>query len=137
MPKSRARRTVLIAVGLLLAFPIVAIVLSELAEVVVIHTVDASGEPAETRIWLVEDREGHWWIRGDHQSGWGQRARSHPEVTIQRGGQRQHFRAILVPSQREAVTALMREKYGLADWMIAAMRNEDTTIVFRLDPAGH
>ena len=137
MPKRRVRRALLIALGLLLAFPIVSILLSELAEGVVIHTADASGEPAETRIWVVEDSEGRWWIRGAEQAAWTQRAHRHPAVAIERGGQNQHFRAVPAPSQRVAVNALMREKYGLADWMIAAMRNEDTTIVFRLDPAGH
>lgn len=46
---------------------------SERVEVVTLHTVDATGQPQDTRIWTV-DREGSAFIRARHGSGWYARA---------------------------------------------------------------
>jgi hypothetical protein len=39
------------------------IVASEVGEVVILTTVDATGEPVETRLWVV-DLDGRTWLRG-------------------------------------------------------------------------
>ena len=64
---------------LLLALVVVVeVIASESGEVVVVTTVDADGNPAETRLWVV-DHEGSAYLRaGSPQSGWFQQLQPAP-----------------------------------------------------------
>ncbi len=93
---------------------------SESGEVLVLETLDAEGQPQETRIWVVDDA-GTMWVRGGEDSGWVGRLLANPEIRAERAGQRTPFRAVpdRDPAARDRVNALMQEKYGFADTFIA------------------
>ncbi len=109
------------------------IVASELGEVVILTTDDATGEPAETRLWVV-DLEGSAWLRsGSPQSGWFLRIKANPLIRVERGGQPYRYRAVFVPERRAEINALMREKYGWSDAYISLLFGRDEAVPVRLD----
>lgn len=109
-------------------------VAAESGEVVTVTTVDERGAPQATRIWVV-DRDGVQWIRtGSPKSRWMARVKASPEVVIERAGQKHRYRAVSVPEERMAVSALMAEKYGWADRLIRVLIPGDDAQVMRLDP---
>ena len=107
-------------VGLFVLLGLGQLLASESGEVLVLETLDAEGQPHETRIWVVEDA-GAVWVRGDPDSGWVQRLLETPEVRAERAGQQASFRAVpdRDPEARDRVNVLMSEKYGFADRFIA------------------
>jgi hypothetical protein len=128
-----------LAIGLFAALGIAQLVASESGEVLVLETLDAEGEPHETRIWVVDDA-GSLWVRGGADSGWVQRLLANPEIRAERAGQRAPFRAI--PDRdvvrRDRVNTLMREKYGFADRFIAVTLGDadrEGALPIRLDPS--
>jgi len=110
-------------------------VASESGEVVVLTTRDPQGEPHDTRLWVVE-HAGHAWLRaGADVQGWYQRLVASPQVVVERDGESGRYTAVPVPAEREAVHALMREKYGWADRYISLLFGRDDAVPIRLDPA--
>ena len=125
-------------VGLFLLLVLAQLLASESGEVLVLETLDAAGEPHETRIWVVEDA-GAVWVRGDPDSGWVQRLLETPEIRAERGGHQASFLAIpdRDPAARDRVNALMRQKYGFADRFIAVTigdADREGALPIRLDP---
>ena len=125
-------------VGLFLLVGIAQFVASESGEVLVLETLDAEGQPQETRIWLVDDADAVW-VRGRPDSGWVRRLLENPEIRAERAGQQAPFLA--VPDRnvaaRDRVNALMREKYGFADGFIAVTLGDsdrEGALPIRLDP---
>jgi hypothetical protein len=108
---------------------------SELAEeVVVLHTTDERGHDQRTSLWIVEDELESLWLRaGMPDSGWLERIEANPEVELERGGERTPYTAVPVPEARERVHQLMRERYGLADRIVSALRDGSESIPVRLD----
>jgi hypothetical protein len=55
---------------------------------------------------------------------------------IERGGRAIHFRAtpIRQPQTRDRIHLLMREKYGLADWLVSVGRDPAQSVPVRLEP---
>jgi hypothetical protein len=83
------------------------------------------------------EADGQAWLRaGQPGSPWLANLRARPEVSLERGGRTLRYRA--VPQGDEAtrtrVHALMAEKYGLPDRVIALMRDAPASIPVRLDP---
>ena len=110
------------------------IVASEVGEVVILTTVDATGEPKETRLWVV-DLDGSTWLRsGSPQSGWSIRLKANPMIQVERGGQAYGYRGVLVPERRDEVNDLVREKYGWSDAYISLLFSRDDAVPVRLDP---
>ena len=110
------------------------IVASEVGEVVILTTVDATGEPVETRLWVV-DLDGRTWLRsGSPQSGWFRRLKANPMIQVERGGQSYGYRGVLVPARRDDVNDLIREKYGWSDAYISLLFGRDDAVPVRLDP---
>ncbi|MCP3987157.1 MAG: nitroreductase family deazaflavin-dependent oxidoreductase [bacterium] len=127
-----------VVVGLFVLLGLAQLGASESGEVLVLETLDAEGQPQETRIWVVDDG-GASWVRGGEDSGWVQRVLQNPEVQATRHDEQGPFRAVPVrdPAARDRVNTLMREKYGFADSFIA-MSLGDTeragALPIRLDP---
>ena len=110
------------------------IVASEVGEVVILTTVEPTGEPAETRLWVV-DLDGSVWLRsGSPQSGWFVRIVANPLIRVERGGQAYSYRAVFVPERRAEINALMREKYGWGDAYISLLFGREDAVPVRLDP---
>ncbi len=125
-------------VGLVLLLGLAQLLASESGEVLVLETLDAEGQPHETRIWVVDDA-GAAWMRGDPDSGWVRRLIENPEIRAERAGQQAPFRAVpdRDPTARDRVNALMREKYGFADRFIAVTLGDADrggALPIRLDP---
>lgn len=125
---------VLVILGVAAAFGVIGMIASESGEVVVLRTTDASGAAHETRLWVVE-HDGDWWLRaGSPDNAWLARLRERPEIEVERDGEARVWRAVPTPEARDAVNALMREKYGLADrWIDWTFGREDAVPV-RLEP---
>jgi hypothetical protein len=112
--------------------------LSESGEVVVLRTLDAAGEPHETRLWVVEYYGAEWLRAGEAESGWFRRLSANPGVVLVRNGRERSFRAVPVrdPATLDRINALMNEKYGLPDTLIgAALRDDGASVPVRLDPS--
>jgi hypothetical protein len=126
-------------IGLCLVVGIGQLVASELGEVLVLETLDADGQPHETRIWVVDDA-GAVWVRGRPDSGWVGRLLANAEIRAERDGRRAPFVAVpdRGPAARDRVNALMREKYGFADRFIAVTLGDPDRVgamAIRLDPS--
>ena len=109
-------------------------VASESGEVVVLRTVDAAGATQETRLWVVDGAGSQWLRAGNSAVGWYQRLSAHPEVEVVRGAAAQKYRAVAEPEARDAINALMNEKYGWADSYIRFWFGPEKKIPVRLVP---
>jgi len=128
----------IVAVVVVLAVAYVGLMVgaSELAEeVVVLRTFDAQGAAHETSLWIVEDADGALWLRaGMPSSSWLERLRARPDVELVRAGTTALYTATPVPEERERIHALTRERYGIADRIISALRDGSQSVPVRLDP---
>lgn len=120
-------------VGAALFFGLI-LLASESGEVVVLSTVEADGTVHETRLWVVE-HDGALWLRaGVPHSGWLERLRRTPVVSVERGGVRRRYRA--VPSEdaglRDEIHTRIAEKYGWAESLIRVTRDGSASVPVRL-----
>ena len=122
-------------VGGLLALVIGVLAASEMSEVVVLTTTDATGAPQETRLWVVDDA-GAVWLRGSPGRGWVTRVQANPEVVLERGDVQTPYTAVPVdtPEQRQRIDQRMREKYGTTDLLIAILEGSPQAFPVRLEP---
>jgi hypothetical protein len=106
-------------------------------EVVAVRTVDADESPYESRLWVV-DVDGRAYLRtGNAESRWLANMRSHPTVTITRGGVAKAYLATPVADVgvRDRVNAATAAKYGIAEsFLRVAVLDAEHTIPVRLDP---
>ncbi len=108
---------------------------SERVEVVTLHTVDAAGQPKETRIWVL-DHEGRSYIRTSEGSGWHARLVANPTFEITRDGDRRTYSSAQRPDLRETLNGLFREKYGWGDAFISMIvGGREQAIILELVPA--
>ncbi len=125
-------RIVMVLVMVLIAWWLGQMIASETGEVVVLITQSETGEPKNTRLWVV-DYEGNVWLRaGSEQAGWYKRIVSLPEITLQRRGIRQSFVAKPEPAYRDTINTQMRKKYGWRDAYIGFFFARDESIPIRL-----
>ena len=92
-----------------------------------------TADSATTRLWVV-DHDGSAWLRsGDRGSAWFQRINSNAAVEVERNGKR--FAAKVAPdvAYRDLINALMRQKYGAADWFIDALPGRGDATPSRLE----
>lgn len=113
------------------------ILAAETGEVVVLHT-DLDGDPAATRLWVVET-DGHQWLRagGGAAQAWYERLLADPHVALERNGVRRNYVAHPEPEMAERVNDLMLEKYGWRDEVVAVLTGaREAAVPVRLIPAG-
>ena len=108
---------------------------SESGEVVVLHTLDATGKDVTTRIWVV-DYDGAQWLRaGRAESGWYMRLAAHPDIRVERADVIAAYTAIPTPEARQVINDLMEDKYGWRESLIGRMvGGRDGAIPIRLQP---
>ncbi len=110
------------------------VIASESGEVVVLHT-DDDGRDATTRLWVV-DHDGRQWLRASPDSGWFQRLQLSPRVELERQGQRGAYQALPDPTMAARINALMAEKYGWRDDVIAVLvGGREDAVAVGLTPA--
>lgn len=113
-----------VIVVLLFAFLAMQIVASERVEVVVLHSVDAQGEIAETRLWVVDYKGSPYLRAGQGSSGWLSRLMANPDVEVERGGEKSAYVAVTRPELVDEINELMQAKYGWGDTIIGYMTGD-------------
>jgi len=104
-------------------------------EVVTLVTYGSGGKQ-ETSLWVVEEG-GQLWLRADYPaSGWVERLRENPQVSLTRGEETRRYRAEPVESSdaRERINASMAEKYGSSGSFVEFFGSHDKSIPIRLHP---
>jgi hypothetical protein len=134
--QGRPLRRIVLIVAIVLALPVVYLVghitlIEAGREVIVLHTQDAGGTTVETRLWIVDDGE-HAWIHGNRNSVWMRNLQVNPIVKVERGGESQQYRAVPVPGPHQNIHKLLREKYGIADWWVRFISNDEDAVPVRL-----
>jgi len=111
-------------------------VASERVEVVTLHIVDASGQPSDTRIWIL-DHQGAAFIRARESSGWYARLTAAPDIQLTRGDVRARYTVVSHPELRDQINAMFRDKYGWGDAFISfTLGGRDDALPLELVPAG-
>jgi len=118
-------KTLLWILGGLVALAVGALGLERLAaervEVVQLHTLDAQGEEASTRLWIVDDA-GFAYLRvGADGSGWFERLSANATIDLTRNGETRRYRPVLRRDKSARINALMRDKYTWGDEFIAVL----------------
>ena len=123
-----------VVVGLALAAFALQFIASESGEVVVLETRDGDGV-AHTRLWVVEE-DGQLWLRsGGDGSRWYQRLVAEPQVTLERAGVSQSYRAHPEADRIDRINDLMAAKYGWRDTVIGwFMGDRSADVPVRLAP---
>jgi hypothetical protein len=105
-------------------------------EVATLYTTDGVGKTHTTSIWVID--HGHeTWIRSlDPTSPWLDRLISDPEVRLQRGDALIAYHATPLTQRRARINALMAERYGWAEWILAKVEGRDEAVPVYLDPLG-
>ncbi len=108
----------LLIVGVALFFGII-YAASELGgEVVVLHRKAADGTTSPVRLWIVEDGERTWIEHGAPDANWMTILADEPEITLERNGQVNRYRAHIDPGAHALYHALRRQDYGVADQIV-------------------
>jgi hypothetical protein len=105
-------------------------------EVAVLRTRTPEGGFEETRVW-VADANGDAFIEAaTPERAWYQSLRMHPDVELLRDGEPFRYRASPEPGPegRERIRALLREKYGWADWWVTLLQDTSDSVLIRLEP---
>lgn len=122
-------------IALVVAVMVAQAIASESGEVVVLHTLDATGKDVTTRIWVV-DHDGAQWLRaGRAESGWYARLAAQPNIRVERGDVIADYTAVPMPAARQIINDLMQQKYGWRDSLIGRMvGGRDGSIPIKLEP---
>jgi reactive intermediate/imine deaminase len=130
---TRTAGALLIALALAAAFTGWAL---EASDVAVLVTERPGGGTRETRVWWVE-RDGALLLEAaTPERAWLAEALAAGEVTLERDGRRERFRAERQrePGARERIRAALREKYGLRDAWVGLLQDTSRAVAVRLEP---
>ena len=105
-------------------------------EVATLYTTDAGGRTFTTKLWVVDQNHKIWVRSLRPESPWLDRVVRQPKVQLERGGAIKNYRATPLAHRREPINALMAERYGCADWLLARFENRDDAVPVYLDPFG-
>jgi hypothetical protein len=129
-------RQLIVLCGLLLAVVAIGSGWIDEGEVVQLTTFDARARAHETDLWIV-DVGGRSYVRADLPGAeWLARLRANPEAELRRDGSKLRVRAEPVddPRLRAAVAEAMAAKYGLANRLAGAIRDEERAVAVLLEP---
>ena len=129
------RTVLLIGVMFVAAIAGITFFATEGPEVVVLLTRGENGTPRKTRVW-VADADGATWI----ESATPDREfladiRRNPMVQLERYGELRPYlaRALPGPEGHDRIRALLREKYGWADWWLQQIVDTSQSVGVRLE----
>ena len=123
----------LVAVVLPAAITAVAL---EGSEVVILRTRGPDGGFEETRVWIADDGPLSYVEAATPERPWYQSLRQYPELEVVRGGVARRYRAVPEPGPdgHDRVRALLRAKYGWADWWVGLVQDTGRSVAVRLEP---
>ena len=108
-------------------------VASERVEVVILESMNADGQPQETRLWIVDDA-GYQYLRASADAGWYQRLVANPHISVERNGQRRTYIAVPDLEKTLVLNQLMNSKYTWGDDIIDYMVDRKQSIAVALQP---
>ena len=129
----------LLAVGIsgLLLFGAVTLYALEGHEVAVLRTADGRGVPRETRVWIVDEGDHAWIEAATPEREFLQDVLARPDAELTRRGTTSRVRAEPVPGEAPHghLRALLRAKYGIADWWVGLLQDTSRSVAVRIVPA--
>ena len=128
----RLARFLAYAVAVVVVLIALLFVASESGEVVVLTSVDESGDFHETRVWIVDIEDGTYLRAGTAESAWLERVLARPQVTLERGGERREVRLVVAAAMTATVNAHMAYKYGVADMVVGALVPRSNAVALRV-----
>ena len=128
--------SVIALLGLLLCAAVTLYAL-EGREVVVLRTSDDRGAPRETRVWIADEGDHAWIEAATPEREFYRDLLARPEAELIRGGSTSRVRAEPVPGPgpQQHLRALLRAKYGLADWWVGLLQDTSRSVAVRVAPA--
>jgi hypothetical protein len=95
------------------------------------------GSPRETRVWIVDEGDHAWIEAATPERDFYRDLLAHPEAELVRGGAISRVRAEPVPGPEPHghLRALLRAKYGLADWWVGLLQDTSRSVAVRIAPA--
>lgn len=105
-------------------------------EVATLYSDDASGRTFHSPVWVIES--GHeLWIRSVRPTtAWLDRIINQPTIELLRGAELKTYHATPLAHRRSRINALMAERYGWAEWLLAKVEDREQAIPVYLDPFG-
>ncbi len=113
----------------------IVILASESGEVITLRTSDGDAVQHSTRLWVVDHAGAEWTRTGHPEKAWFRRILDNPAVELERRGELS-FRMAVPVTEGPAVQGVKRaykEKYGIADWIVALSGDASKRVVIRLD----
>jgi hypothetical protein len=131
------RRLLIVAAIGLVVFGGVTLYALEGHEVVVLQTTDEHGAARETRIWIADEGDNAWIEAATPERAFYRDLLAHPEAELHRGDTSSRVRATPVPGREPhaRIRALLRAKYGMADWWVGLLQDTSRSVAVRLAPA--
>jgi hypothetical protein len=131
------RSLLLITLLGLLVFAGVTLYALEGHEVVVLRTTDERGAVRETRVWIADEADHAWVEAATPERDFYRDLLARPEAELIRGGSASRVRAEPVPgpAPHAHLRALLRAKYGLADWWVGLLQDTSRSVAVRIAPA--
>jgi len=132
------KHAALLLTVLAISFAAVTLIALEGKEVVVLHTHGADGTPHATRTWIVEDDGALWIEAANPERPFYRDIQSNSRLDLERAGVTGPYTAIAHPGPagHKRIRALLRERYGWADWWIGLLADTSDSILVELRPAG-
>jgi hypothetical protein len=106
-------------------------------EVAVVRTAGETGTPRETRVWIVDEGDHAWIEAATPEREFLRDLVARPEAELIRAGTTSRVRAEPLPGAgpHEHLRALLRAKYGLADWWVGLLQDTSRSVAVRIVPA--
>ena len=132
------RRLAIILIAVVLSavgFFGIVILASESGEVITLRTSDGDSVQHSTRLWVVDHAGAEWTRTGHPEKAWFRRLLDNPAVELERRGESSARTAVPVSEGAvvQGVKRAYKEKYGVADWIVALSGDASKRVVIRLD----
>lgn len=121
----------MLAMGVMTAALVVAVTLTDEGEVVHLITMDETGQPRDTQLWIVEV-DGQSYLRaGGDDLAWLGRLQTGKSASLKRDGKAVKIASSIETAAdiRARVDSAMSEKYGFADGVWDVVRSSNYVII--------
>ena len=128
------RTLLMLAVAGLASFAAITLYALEGQDVVVLRTTGEQGARRDTRVWIAFEGDHAWIEAATPEREFYRDLLAHPDAEVIRRGATARVRAEPVPGAeaREHLRALLRAKYGLADWWVGLLQDTSRSVAVRI-----